>query len=103
MVRVTNLRYQYSSLPTCRLPSDLPETARWLAPHYPYDEYVTPCFPFLAVATFVTYTICFDALFSRLVENNLVLFLRSITVTHFDLEQKLSDLARFPNADTPTS
>ncbi|KAI0388915.1 fungal-specific transcription factor domain-containing protein [Xylariaceae sp. FL0594] len=26
------------SLPTCRLPSDLPETARWLAPHYPYDE-----------------------------------------------------------------
>ncbi|KAI0532776.1 fungal-specific transcription factor domain-containing protein [Xylaria digitata] len=26
------------SLPTCRLPSDSPETARWLAPHYPYDE-----------------------------------------------------------------
>ncbi|KAI1812300.1 fungal-specific transcription factor domain-containing protein [Poronia punctata] len=26
------------SLPTCRLPSDLPDTARWLAPHYPYDE-----------------------------------------------------------------
>ncbi|KAI3317336.1 fungal-specific transcription factor domain-containing protein [Xylariaceae sp. AK1471] len=26
------------SLPTCRLPSDSPETALWLAPHYPYDE-----------------------------------------------------------------
>ncbi|KAI1263595.1 fungal-specific transcription factor domain-containing protein [Xylariaceae sp. FL1019] len=23
---------------TCRLPSDSPETAMWLAPHYPYDE-----------------------------------------------------------------
>ncbi|KAI1819607.1 fungal-specific transcription factor domain-containing protein [Xylaria intraflava] len=27
-----------NSLPTCRLPSDSPETARCLAPHYPYDD-----------------------------------------------------------------